>query len=449
MANTLLTVRIVPMTGLHPQRIEALRLGRVEAAKVWTLCRDMHLEARKMSNKWPNRDDLQKATKGIFALHSQTVQMIAHAFLANVDTARQLRQKGNGQICYPYRDKFYYPLMWPKQAMSLTEKTIILPMGRGRSSIVLPKPEWLKQPTACKIIWNGAEDELHIVVETEADAASPGANHATIDLGQIHQAAVMTDNGKALIVSGRGIRSEKRGLNMMHGKIAKLQSRCTKGSKRHHKLGKTRRRLSGRTLRRIRDMRHKGIRQVIDFCAANEVGSLFIGNPDGVRRKPCGRKHNQRMSQWEYGKDIQYIEQKAKKACISSFTGSERGTSSQCPKCGVRKKPKGRNWFCKSCGFIGHRDLVGAANMHPLAFGEKVQFPSLRDTTYQQPVSFKSSRSASCRDALLDQEVVVAQTRARVSPLLLFHELNGQAPEQSVTLAGFARPGLRNAFNAK
>ncbi|UZK68850.1 transposase [Sphingomonas sp. S1-29] len=424
MGEAMPSVRIESLAGLPRRKVEALRLGRVEAGKVWTLCRDLHLDARKSSSYWPKRDDLQKATKGLFALHSQTVQMITHAFLANVETARQLRLKGNAKMRYPYKDKHYYPLMWPKQAVSLTTKTIILPMGRGRSSIVLPRPDWLTAPAACQIVWNGIEDQLHIVVEGVAVTVPPGTNHATVDLGQIHQAAVVADNGKALIVSGRGIRSEKRGVNMMHGKVAKLQSKCTKGSRRHRKLGRTRRKLAARTERRIRDMRHKGTRQVIDFCVANEVGSVFIGNPHGVRRRPCGRKHNQRMSQWEYGKDITYLEQKAKKACISSFTGSERGTSSQCPECSARKKAKGRRWTCKSCGFSGHRELVGAANMHPIAFGEKVAFPSLQDTTYQRPVRFGGLGSCSRSD-----------TSRGKSPVAVF-ELNGQAPDLSVTVAG-------------
>jgi hypothetical protein len=35
---------------------------------------------------------------------------------------------------------------------------------------------------------------------------------------------------------------------------------------------------------------------------------------------------HQRMSQWEYGKDIEYLDYKSKHAGISSFSGSERGT---------------------------------------------------------------------------------------------------------------------------
>jgi putative transposase len=145
--------------------------------------------------------------------------------------------------------------------------------------------------------------------------------------------------------------------------------------------------MSCRTERRIRDLRHKATRKVIDFCKEQEVGTLFIGNPHGVRQQNRGRHHNQRMAQWEYGKDIDYLTHKAKQAHIKSFTGSERGTSSQCPVCGPRQKPKGRVWRCKRCGFVGHWDIVGSANMHPLAYGEKVTFP--RMVTYLRPGSIR------------------------------------------------------------
>lgn len=357
----------------------------MEAAKVWAACRDLHREARKSGAKWPNRTELQKATKGRFALHSQTVQMICHAFLANVDTTRQLRLQGDQQARYPYRDKHFYPLLWPAQAMCLDGNRIVLPMGRGRKSLILPRPEWLTQPSACKLVWNGVHDELHITVKAEVAAEPPGTQKATIDLGQIHQATVVTDTGAALIISGRGIRSEKRRMNKMHSELARKLSRCQKGSRRWRKLRAARRKQALRSERRIRDLRHKGARLAIDFCIAHEVGTLFIGNPDGVRRKNCGRKQNQRMSQWEYGRDIDYLQQKAKRAAIASFTGTERGTSSRCPECGHKQKVSGRNWRCRACDFIGHRDIVGGANMHPLAFGAKVKFPSLRDTTYRRP----------------------------------------------------------------
>ena len=377
-------IRIIQLSGLDSSLRNSIRLGRMEAAKVWTICRDLHLAARKDSTKWPNKDTLQKATKG-YGLHSQSAQMVCHAFLANVDTATQLRRSGRKEIRYPWRDKVFYPLIWPAQAMCIDGNRIVLPMGRGRKSIVLDKPDWLKESAASKLVWNGVCDELHVVVESEQAQEAPGDAHACIDLGQIHLATVVTNTGEALIVSGRGLRSQKRRMNMMHGQMAKKISRCTKGSRRWKKLRRTRATQASRIERSVRDMRHKATRQAIDFCAENKVGKLFIGNPDGVRRNRCGRRHNQRMSQWEYGRDINYLEQKSKQAAIECFNGSERGTSSRCPECGAKHKPTGRNWRCKACGFFGHRDVVGGANMHSLAFGEKIKFPSLTDITYLRP----------------------------------------------------------------
>ena len=137
---------------------------------------------------------------------------------------------------------------------------------------------------------------------------------------------------------------------------------------------------------RSSDLRHKGTRAVIAFCCAEGVGSLFIGNPHGVRSQRRGRHHNQRMSQWEYGRDIAYLTYKAKLAHIESFTGSERGTSSRCPVCGWQQKVRGRVWRCRrpGCSFVGHRDVVGSLNMHPLAFSNKIDVPA--HVTYQRPV---------------------------------------------------------------
>ena len=299
--------------------------------------------------------------------------------------SRQLRLSGRKEIRYPWRDKTFYPLYWPEQAMAIQGNLIVLPMGRGRQSVVLRKPEWLAAPVACKIIWNRCQYELHLTVEHPITPAVENGCQATVDLGQIHQCAVTTNTGQGFIVSGRGIRAEKRRMNKMHGSFAQKMARCTKGSRRWKKLNRSRNGYALRSERRIRDSRHKGTRQVIDFCQTHRVADLYIGNPDGVRKRRSGRKHNQRMSQWEYGKDISYLKHKSKQAGISSFDGTERGTSSHCPKCNAKHKPTGRNWVCKACGFTGHRDLVGSINMHQIAYGTKPIFPVSQEITYLRP----------------------------------------------------------------
>ena len=61
-------------------------------------------------------------------------------------------------------------------------------MGKGRKSLVLPidLPE---NSGACSLVWNNGF-ELHVCVETPQEKEAPGDVHATVDLGEIHLAAV-------------------------------------------------------------------------------------------------------------------------------------------------------------------------------------------------------------------------------------------------------------------
>lgn len=49
------TVCIYQLTQLSPSLIRRIREATMEAAKVWTLCRDMHLYARHNRLLWPTR----------------------------------------------------------------------------------------------------------------------------------------------------------------------------------------------------------------------------------------------------------------------------------------------------------------------------------------------------------------------------------------------------------
>jgi putative transposase len=122
------TVRIYQLTGLRPRYRSRLRAAQLEAAQVWMLCRDLHLSARQQRTPWPGEHEFQRATKGRFALHSQTIQAIFRVFLGTVESTRELRTT-NPKIRYPYKDKRFYPLLWPAQAVSRERERIVLPMG--------------------------------------------------------------------------------------------------------------------------------------------------------------------------------------------------------------------------------------------------------------------------------------------------------------------------------
>jgi putative transposase len=382
------TVRIYPLKDL-----DRGTLARLKAAQVWMYCVDRHRAARSERARWPDRDELQRETKArTFELHSQSIQMVCQQFLANVETINRLRP-GNPRHRYPYHPKKYMTVHWLAQAISRQGKRLILPMGRGRKSFSFHLPDLPVQIGAVSLVWNGGY-ALHIVVHasspTSAVATSSQPVRATADLGEIHQAAVTTSTGKGLIVSGRGIRTIKRHYNMTLGRLSRLQSLCSKGSKRWRRLQYAKKRERGKKEHRVRDLRHKGTRQVVDFCRAAGVQTLYVGDPDGVRQEDKGRHHNQRMAQWEYGKDKDYLAQKCERVGIVCFSGSERGTSSRCPRCDWKKKPKGRTWTCRRCGFIGHRDIVGSMNMHPLGFGSRISYPT--SLTYRRPGPLRDSR---------------------------------------------------------
>ncbi len=317
------TVRIYPLKDLDRRTRARLKTAQMEAARVWMYCVGRHRAARSDRLPWPSQDDLQRETKGgQYALHSQSIQMVCQQFLANVETIKQLRQT-NPHHRYPYHPKKYMPVHWPAQAVSHEGKRLILPMGRGHKSLSFHLPDLPEHIGAVSLVWHGGY-ELHLVVPdplpTPLLPLSERPVQATTDLGEIHLAAVTTSTGKGLIVTGRGIRTVKRHYNKTLGQLSRLQSHCKKGSKRWRRLQYTKARERGKKERRVRDLRHKGARQVVDFCRAEGVQTLYVGDPQGVRNESKGRHHNQRMAQWEYGKDKQYLHEKCAQVGIVCFS---------------------------------------------------------------------------------------------------------------------------------
>jgi putative transposase len=363
---------------------------------------EAHKQCRINQTPWLNQTALQKLTKGKYQLHSQSVQLVGQAFLANVDSTKANRRSGLQDMKYPWRTKKFYPVAWAAQSVIYKNGWISLPMGRGRQALTF-KIDLDFQPGACSLVWNHGF-ELHIKHEVILEERKVTGNKATIDLGEIHHSAVTTNTAQGLIVNGRGIRSLKRQRNVALAKLTRKQSKCTKYSKRWKKLQAAKNRFCLRNERQIREYRHQATRQVVEFCKTHDVDTVFIGNPHGVRKKNCGRFHNQRMTQWEYGKDLSYFTHKFKMAGVSVLIGSERGTSSTCPECGHRHKPKGRTWNCpkKECSYNKkHRDITGSLNMHLLAFGEKAKYPEV--IKYLRPVKTGSSRCADTRQRSLIQ----------------------------------------------
>ncbi|MEV0401331.1 transposase [Actinoallomurus sp. NPDC050550] len=214
------------------------------------------------------------------------------------------------------------------------------------------------------------EVTAEVPVATYPPGSEPDPDRvAGVDPGVIHPFAVAGPDGEGLIVSGRAIRAEAH----LHLKDTKHRRRTVAtrapkpgqaGSRRWRKYRARQRKLEGRHKRRVKQAQHEAAKTVVDWAVKRRVGTLVVGDPRGVLELKAGRRHNKRVNDWRVGYLIRCLKDKAERAGIRVVLVDERGTSSTCPACDRRvPKPKGRTFTCMHCGFSGHRDVVGGANI--------------------------------------------------------------------------------------
>jgi len=190
-----------------------------------------------------------------------------------------------------------------------------------------------------------------------------------VDLGEIHPAAC-TNGEHSTIIACRELRANAQHRNKKTADLQKMIARCTTGSRRWKKLTRTRKELQAQTEAKQRDMLHKVSRAVIEEAQNMEAGTIVIGDVRDVADKTkqerrMSRENRQKISNWPHGKLRQYITYKAAAVGITTELINEAYTSKTCPNpaCGHRNKPKGRNYVCAQCGYVGHRDNVGSTNI--------------------------------------------------------------------------------------
>ncbi|GLY81090.1 RNA-guided endonuclease InsQ/TnpB family protein [Actinoallomurus iriomotensis] len=224
------------------------------------------------------------------------------------------------------------------------------------------------------LVAEGGRLFIDVTAEVPIAAYPPGQEPdqhrvAGVDPGVIHPFAVAGPDGEGLVVSGRAIRAETH----LHLRDAKYRRRAVArrapkpgqaGSRRWRKYRARQRKVEARHRRRVRQAQHEAARQVITWAVARRIGTLVVGDPRGVLNLEAGRRHNRRVRDWRIGHLTRCLKDKAEQAGIDLTLVDERGTSSTCPACHQRvPKPSNRNFTCTWCGFSGHRDLVGGANI--------------------------------------------------------------------------------------
>ena len=185
-------------------------------------------------------------------------------------------------------------------------------------------------------------------------------------------------NGESLIITGRKMRSIHRLRNKKLAELQKKLSHCQKGSRNYKKYMKAKRYLLTKSEEQLKDCLHKTTKQFVDWCIENEVKEVVLGEVQNVgnktkKKKRTNRINRQKLSNWQVGKLKKYLEYKLKEKSIKINSQEESYTTQQCPCCGRRHKPSGRNYICL-CGYRNHRDIHSGQNILSKYLYGKIQY---------------------------------------------------------------------------
>jgi IS605 OrfB family transposase len=188
-----------------------------------------------------------------------------------------------------------------------------------------------------------------------------------VDLG-IKIPAVVHVIGKGARYFGNG-RSQRAKRRQFYARRTRLQ-KARKVRAVHTSAGKER--------RWMRDINHKLSRQVVTHAQQQGVGVIRLERLAGIRRRisqrtartsrgaqrqHAARKNNRMKNTWPFFQLIQFITYKAERLGIRVEQVDPAYTSQTCPACFARNKAEDRRYVCVECGWMGHRDAVGAINI--------------------------------------------------------------------------------------
>jgi putative transposase len=344
-----------------------------ESASVWNHCLLLAKEHYTAHGKWISKAALQTETKGLYHLHSQSIQAVTHKYVFARDATKASIESGMKKAKYPYKQKKHFSTKWVQKGFEVypngkIELSMGIHNGKREKPIVVYASN-LPEGTMKEIEFcydNGP----YLAISFEDGIEEKGYEKQKavgVDLGEVHSISSFHENGQALIITGREVRSVHRLRNKKLGEIRRLQSKCTKGSKRWKRLQKAKQYVLSKSAKQMEDKLHKSTKKFVEWCIQESVSDVYAGNPEGVQRntrkkKKASKKQAQKLSNWSFGKILSYLKYKLKQEGIKLQKVDEAYTSQTCPVCKKRKKVSSRNYQCQ-CGYKEHRDIHGARNI--------------------------------------------------------------------------------------
>lgn len=347
----------------------------------------------KETGNFMTHKELQSFVKNITPLHAVGNQHVFTKYYSARDAMFRSKQKNHensNKVKLPYRHKKYFVVGWNVFCYSIDYKNHTLKLakkvdenGHPQKPIICSFKTMPKHVVEIELIYRNGLCLAVKYKEPKTNTDIKTNNVAAIDLGEIHSITSIDNNGNAIIITGRKIRSVKRLQNKEQAKLRSKRDKLTKGSRQYRKYSGAIYKLSIKTDKQILDCVHKISKLYLDYCIENGISKVYYGDLDSCTRghhDDMSKYTNQKLRDWCYGLLMLQLENKLSRYGIELVKVSEAYSSQTCPHCGHRHKPTGRNYECQ-CGYKQHRDVVGAMNL--LNFNEKdVQLEKYNNLKY-------------------------------------------------------------------
>jgi putative transposase len=345
------------------------------SAQVWNFCVQIDKKHIEENGKAMGLSALEHATKGIVPIHASGINHIVFKYIyarSAMWNSRKANHKDSRKVNLPYKEKKHIATGWNYQNIKIDRKKRTITLCKPK-----PKGKRNQKPVICivKTIPDNIveielvyKDKYYLAIKyKEPDNTNliQSENSASIDLGEIHAITSIDNNGNAIIITNRKVRSIVRLKDKRQGKLQTLRSKHKKESRQYKKYTKAIYKIKHKTERRILDAVHKQTKLFWAWCIENKIKTVYYGNVDSTTRNTKGKLSkftNHKLNMWYFGRIINQLENKLSRYGIQLICVNEAYTTKTCPNCKKINKPKGRNYIC-DCGYTQHRDIVGSINI--------------------------------------------------------------------------------------
>ena len=166
--------------------------------------------------------------------------------------------------------------------------------------------------------------EIQYTYEIQEEEINLNTNNAfAIDLGVNNLCTCVTNTGKSFIIDGRKLKSINQFFNKQNAKLQSIKDKqdIKQQTKQQYLISRKRK-------NKVDDYINKTCRYIINYCLANNIGTLVIGYNQSFQNKTnLGKRNNQIFTQLPFGRIREKLEYLCKRYNINYVLQEESYTS--------------------------------------------------------------------------------------------------------------------------